>query len=230
MTPSQHMTLLSKIQLGVNIFLIALLVIVYFTGTAVVNSFKKENALLVEKVYACEHAPTVTTTVAVPAISKDSAQYKPVPKPNPYAYTTPTHEKVPVVPADSSSPREVSKTSGVFYSEVYSGSKYKVHWEALTTIENDSAKIAWIKFPEILGEDHIITTTKTIHDTVKVDVPLKLKSKWGVYAGGSTVDFKSLGSFQGGAMYLHKQSWAIQAGPMVFDKQIMANFNFIFLF
>ncbi len=220
MTQVQQMSLLNKLLIGVNILLLFIIAGTHFMFSTFIDSYKKENKLLVERNYACEHAQPLITTVYVPVISKDSVKYKPVPKH--VVYNEP-----PAVKPDTAKTPEIT---GQYYSEMYSGAGYKIHWEAQTTTEFGVSVIDWIRFPEVIGAEKIVTKTKTIHDTVYRDVPLKLKSKFGIYGGVLSQDLKSITGFNVGGLYLHKQAWALQAGALWVDKKPLANVNFIFIF
>jgi len=170
----------------------------------------KENASLKNELFACQNAPVKSDTVF---IYDTIVEYKYIkPKPSSKPNDEPGLPSVTTTGCDN--------TKAVYYSETFSKQGAKIHWEALTGCENDSAIIQYIRFPEIIVPKEIITNTKTVTVEKKVEVPAKIRSKFMVYGGTFANNLSSFPGLELGMGYLHKQAWGITAGPMYNDKKV----------
>ena len=149
-------------------------------------------------------------------------EYKYVkPKPRP----TPTDGGV-----SSPSPTGCGSISSVYYSDVFEKKGAKIHWEAYTECENDSAKIQEIRFPEIILPKEIITTTKTVPDTIPKEVPAKIRSKFAIYGGAVANNLKNFPGVELGVGYLHKQTWMLSGGALYLDNKAYGNLRVTIMF
>lgn len=188
------------------ILIVVLLGAVCFFGFKSCNSDKK-NIQLSQELTLCKNTPAKSDTVIVhdTITSVEYVYLKPKPKPNDNSGVQGT----PNTPKHST-----------YYSENFKSKGVTIHWEAETEFKNDSAKIKYIRFPKIIVPREVITNTKTVHDTIPVEVPADIRSKFGFYGGLGAKDFKNFPMVEAGAMYLHKQSWGLQGGALYLDKSL----------
>jgi hypothetical protein len=84
---------------------------------------------------------------------------------------------------------------------------------------NDSSQISFIRFPEILAPKDVITITKTVLDTINIEVPAKVKSKFLVYGELGANNFNSFPVVGAGVGWLYKQRWVLMGGAMYLDSK-----------
>lgn len=189
--------------------IVVLLGVACLFGVKSCNSDKK-NVQLSTELLACQNAPIVRDTIHDTITIVEYKYIKPTPKPKPNDNT-------------GLPPTAVTKCSditSVYYSDVFKKEGVEVSWEAFTGCSNDSSILSFIRFPKITYPKETIVETKTVIDSIPVEVPAILKSKFGFYGGVGAKNFKEFPVVEAGAMYLHKQSWGLQGGAMYFDKSL----------
>lgn len=192
--------ILNYILLAICIFLVVLLV----NSQCSNNKHVKQIIELKDKLSACENAPIKTDTVYIYDTIYEVKYIRPKPTSNPNTEVKSNCENI----------------KQVYYSDTFEKKGAKIHWEALTTCNNDSAIIDYIRFPEIVIPKEIITNTKVLYDTVKVNVPAKIKSKFLIYGGAFGNNLTKFPGIEAGVGYLHKQSWGLMIGPSYVDKNV----------
>lgn len=178
------------------------------------SKLKVEKANLEKELYYCQHAPIVSDTVRDIIRIVEYITIKPKPKPLPEWSNTGLLRSVP---------EKCKEITPTYYSETYKSSNkldsqgVVIKWEAQSECINDSSQITFIRFPEILAPKEIITVTKTVLDTIKLEVPTKLGNKFLVCGELGANNFNSFPVIGVGVGILYKQNWFLTVGGMYLD-------------
>lgn len=208
-----------------NYILTGLLVtsLIFLTITQCSSSKKEKSiAKLQNELFACKNAPIRTDTIHDTLRIVEYRTIKPVAKPKPaeddYGGVSPTTDT------------KCSSIASSYYSENYTAKGVKIHYEALTACNNDSSQLVYVRFPEILVPKETIIQTKTVHDTIPVKVPSKVRSKFAIYGGFTADNLKNFPGVELGIGYLHRQGWMLSAGALYMDNKPYGNLRIAIIF
>ena len=152
-----------------------MLFIISIVLTSIIDKKNKKIVDLDEQLYKCINAPIKIDTVYDTIYLTQIKYIYPKAKENPNKDEWEEFKRL----AQSVAPTSnigCGNISSSYYSEVYEKEGIKIAWNALSECSNDSAKISFLEFSDVVIPKEIIT--KTIQVDKPVEIPAKIKNKF----------------------------------------------------
>lgn len=196
--------------------ILLMLFIISIVLTSVIDKKNKKIVDLDEQLYKCINAPIKIDTVYDTIYLTQIKYIYPKAKGNPNKDEWEEFKRLSQSVAPTSNIR-CGNISSSYYSEVYEKEGVKIAWNALSECNNDSAKISFLEFSDIIIPKEIIT--KTIQIDKPIETPAKIKNKFLLYGGTMLKSFDEFPGIEAGAGVLYKQNWVLTIGGTHVNKQ-----------